>query len=249
MKSIDAEIIYENTIQADFVRRLNRFTAEVFLEGRIETVHVKNTGRLGELLIPRARVMLQNAAGIGRQVSAGQKAAGTSRKTAYDLISVYRPGLSWVNVDSLAPNLLVKKYLTGSCMYDSVRPEYAYGDSRIDFYMERGKERYLTEVKGCTLLSEDPSVGLFPDAPTERGVKHLRELAKAAGEGFCCSIAFVIQMNGVTHVMPNDGTQPEFGRALHEAIQAGVRVHSLACAVEADRIRILKDADETERYR
>lgn len=213
------------------MRRLNRFTAEVFLDGRIETVHVKNTGRLGELLLPRAKVTLQ-------------KAADPSRKTAYDLISVYRPGLSWVNVDSLAPNLLMKKYLTGLSAYDVVRPEFVYGDSRIDFYMERGGERYLTEVKGCTLLSEDPTVGLFPDAPTERGIKHLHELAKAAGEGIHASIAFVIQMNGVTRVRPNDAAQPEFGRALREAKEAGVCVSFYGCKVEADRICICTESHE-----
>lgn len=226
MSGIKAEIIYENTVPAKFLRRLNRFSAEVLIDGQIETVHVKNTGRLGELLLPNAQVTLQNA-------------GNPSRKTAYDLISVYKPELGWVNIDSLAPNLLVKQYLRNLGIYNVVRPEYTYGASRIDFYMECGEERYLCEVKGCTLLSEDPAAGLFPDAPTERGVKHLRELAKAAGDGIHCSIAFVIQMNGVRFVLPNDQTQPEFGIALREAEKAGVEIKCLSCHVEADRIRII----------
>lgn len=221
-----AEIIYGNTVPAEFVRRLNRFSAEVRLDSRIETVHVKNTGRLGELLLPDAKVTLQ-------------KAGNPERKTAYDLISVYRPGSGWVNIDSLAPNLLMKQYLENLGIYDVVRPEYPYGASRIDFYMKRGEEQYLCEVKGCTLLSEDPAVGLFPDAPTERGIKHLRELAKAAGDGIRSSIAFVIQMNGVRLVLPNDSTQPEFGKALQEAEEAGVGINFFRCHVEADRISII----------
>ena len=117
-----AELIYENTIPAVFVRRINRFTAEVLIDGRPEIVHVKNTGRLGELLLPKAKVTLQ-------------KAADPNRKTAYDLISVYKPRLKWVNIDSLAPNILMKKYLESMNYYDLIKPEYKYGDSRIDFYM------------------------------------------------------------------------------------------------------------------
>ncbi len=118
-----------------------------------------------------------------------------ARKTAYDLIAVYKEGLGLVNIDSQAPNQVVKEWLQGQD-FDLVRPEYRYGDSRIDFYMEKGGHRYLMEVKGCTL--ERDGIGYFPDAPTERGVKHLRELAQAQRKGYQCAVAFVIQMEGIT---------------------------------------------------
>lgn len=229
MEGSGAQILYENTCPAGFVKRLNRFSAVVRIGGEEEIVHVKNTGRLGELLLPGAAVTLQ-------------RAASAERKTAYDLISVRKDGLGWVNIDSLAPNLLMKRYLAGSGRYDLVRPEYTYGNSRFDFYMEKDGERFLREVKGCTLASEtEEGYGLFPDAPTERGVKHLRELAKAAEEGYRCSAAFVIQMNGIRRVRPNDGTMPEFGQAMEEAVRAGVEILHFSCRVEADRIRILRE--------
>ena len=228
-------IKYENTVPATFVRRVNRFVAEVEIEGKREQVHVKNTGRLKELLVPEAKVTLQ-------------KAEDPNRKTAYDLISVYKPGLEWVNIDSLAPNELMKQYLL-SQHYDVVKPEHTYGDSRFDFYMESQGEKYLTEVKGCTLAEDvKAGTGLFPDAPTQRGVKHLEELAKAAKEGYHCEIAFVIQMNGIRTVFPNDETQPEFGEALRRAVRAGVKVACYGCRVEADWIMITGVVDDTRRY-
>ena len=218
-------IIYENTVVGVFVRRINRFTAEVLIDGEPETVHVKNTGRLQELLLPKAKVTLQ-------------KKLNANRKTAYDLISVYKPGLKWVNIDSLAPNMLMKQQLM-SLNYDLVKPEYTYGKSRIDFYMESNGESFLTEVKGCTLADDlHPGIGLFPDAPTERGVKHLQELTKAAKEGYHCSIAFVIQMNGIHRVLPNKTAQPEFKEALVKAAKAGVQIVCYSCHVEADSIKI-----------
>ncbi len=224
----EASLIYENTLPAVFIKRLNRFSARVLIEGREETVHVKNTGRLGELLVQGAPVTLQ-------------RAGNPARKTAYDLISVYREGLSWVNIDSLAPNVLVRRYLESSLQYDLVRPEYTYGASRFDFYMEKGQERYLHEVKGCTLAPEPLSgTGYFPDAPTDRGIRHLKELAGAAALGWRCALDFVIQMNGIDRVEPNDRTQPAFGRALREAEEAGVQVFYFCCRVEADRIRVRK---------
>ncbi len=228
-------IYYENTVPALFVRRLNRFTAEVEIDGASKIVHVKNTGRLRELLVPKAKVTLQ-------------KTKNPNRKTAYDLISVYKPGLKWVNIDSLAPNELVKQALMGSG-FDLVKPEFTYGDSRFDFYMERNGEKYLTEVKGCT-LTEDPQsgIGLFPDAPTVRGVKHLNELAAAAKAGYHCSVVFVIQMNRIRRVLPNDKTQPEFGHALIRAEEAGVQVAYYSCHVEADSIRITGAVADTGRY-
>ena len=133
-------IIYNNTLSAIFLRRLNRFSAEVLINGTVEKVHVKNTGRLGELLVPEAEVTLQ-------------RAGNPERKTAYDLISVYKTGLQWVNIDSIVPNELMKQYLMG-LDYDVVKPEYTFGDSRFDFYMEKDGEKYLTEVKGCTRAAE-----------------------------------------------------------------------------------------------
>ena len=219
------EIIYENTVAGTFVRRINRFTAEVLIDGETELVHVKNTGRLQELLLPGAKVTLQ-------------KKLNENRKTAYDLISVYKSKLKWVNIDSLAPNALIKQQLT-SLNYDLVRPEYTYGNSRIDFYMERDGEKFLTEVKGCTLADDlHPGTGLFPDAPTERGVKHLHELTKAAKEGYHCTIAFVIQMNGIHRVLPNEAKQPEFKEALVKAAKAGVQIVCYSCHVEAESIKI-----------
>ena len=132
----------------------------------------------------------------------------------------------------------MKQYLM-SLDYDVVKPEYTFGDSRFDFYMERQGEKYLTEVKGCTLAADlEHGIGLFPDAPTERGLKHLDELAAAAKKGYHCQAAFVIQMNGIHTVLPNDDTHPEFGQALRRAAKAGVQVAFYECHVEADSIKI-----------
>jgi sugar fermentation stimulation protein A len=230
-----AIVRYENTVPGIFVRRNNRFTAQVLIDGKEKTVHVKNTGRLGEILLPGAKVTLQ-------------RAADPDRKTEFDLISVYRPGFKWINVDSLAPNALMKQFLLP--LYDVVKPEYTFGDSRFDFYMERGKQRYLAEVKGCTLAYDRKSgIGYFPDAPTQRGIKHLRELEKAAKEGYRCSIEFVIQMNGIHMVFPNDETHPEFRQALICAAKAGVEVVYHSCHVEADSIKITGSTDDSDRYR
>ena len=211
---------YKNITKAVFLDRPNRFIAHVELNGRIETVHVKNTGRCGELLIPGAELWLT--------------APGTpGRKTKYDLVAVRKANGVLFNIDSQAVNVVAGEWLEIRG-FDRIVPEYRYGDSRIDFYMERGKERHLLEVKGCTL--ERDGIGYFPDAPTERGVKHLRELIKAVHEGYLASIAFVIQMDGVTEVRPNIQTHPEFGTALEEAEKAGVRILFLPCHVEPDSI-------------
>ena len=229
-----AELFYGDMVEGRFVCRLNRFTAEVAVDGLVQKAHVRNTGRLGGLLLPGARVMLQHI-------------ASESRATAYDLISVYQEGLEWVNIDSLAPNALMKQFYLGAG-FDVVRPEYRYGNSRLDFYMERDGEKYLTEVKGCTLAGPEPGVGLFPDALTERGIKHLNELAEAAAQGCHCAIVFVIQMNGIHHVEPNDRIQPEFRQALGGAVHAGVRVICQGCRVGADRIWISSTVDDTARF-
>lgn len=234
MVRVKPTVIYENTVQGVFVKRVNRFTATVLIDGVEECVHIKNTGRLEELLVPKAKVTLQ-------------KAADSDRKTQYDLISVYKPKLKWVNIDSLAPNMLMKQELNQ--YYDLVKPEYRYGESRFDFYMERGEEKYLTEVKGCTLAADPKSgIGLFPDAPTKRGIKHLNELAAAAKAGYHCSIVFVIQMNGIHLVFPNNAIQPEFGDALVNAAKAGVQIVYYGCHVEADSIKITSMVCDTNRY-
>ncbi|MBR6381475.1 MAG: DNA/RNA nuclease SfsA [Lachnospiraceae bacterium] len=213
---------YENIIRAVFRSRPNRFIAEVDLNGHRETVHVKNTGRCRELLIPGCEVWLT--------------APGTpDRKTKYDLVAVRKENGVLFNIDSQAPNRVVKEWLATKD-YDRVIPEYTYGDSRIDFYMERGKERFLMEVKGCTL--EVDGIGYFPDAPTERGVRHIRELIRAKEEGYHAILAFVIQMDGVSEVRPNIGTHPEFGTAMEQAREAGVEILFLTCHVTPDELTV-----------
>ena len=215
---------YPNTCEAVFLDRPNRFVAHVELDGKTETVHVKNTGRCRELLLPGARVILS-------------KSDNPARRTAYDLIGVYKDGTRLFNIDSQAPNRVVGEWLQTQEL-TRIKPEYTFGDSRIDFYMERGGERWLLEVKGCTLERE--GIGYFPDAPSERGVKHLRELTKAAGQGWHCAVAFVIQTEGVTKVRPNTETHPAFGEALAEAAAVGVRVLHLPCRVMPDSLTILE---------
>lgn len=213
---------YQNIIHGQFHSRPNRFIAKVWIDGELETVHVKNTGRCRELLLPGAEVILECC-------------DQPTRKTKYDLIGVYKEGLGLVNIDSQAPNKVAKEWLLQQD-YTCVRPEYTYGDSRIDFYMERGEERYLMEVKGCTL--EVDGIGYFPDAPTERGIKHLHELSKAIDEGYHCMLAFVIQMEGIHEVRANAETHPAFGVALEEARQAGVEIVFLPCKIEEDSLSI-----------
>lgn len=219
-------MIYPRTREAVFLARPNRFVAEVELAGKRETVHVKNTGRCRELLLPGARVIL----------AAGE---GSRRKTAWDLITVMKPGLGWVNIDSQAPNRVVREWLDrgGIPGLTAVRPEYAWGASRMDFCLEREERRILLEVKGCTL--ERGGVGWFPDAPTLRGTKHLRELASARKAGWDCILAFVIALPGVREVLPNRETDPGFADALAEAEAAGVEVLQLPCAVGPDSLEIL----------
>ena len=218
---------YTNQYPAIFISRPNRFIATVDIEGTIETVHVKNTGRCRELLIPGVKVMLE-------------KSNNPDRKTKYDLVMVYKENLGWVNIDSQMPNALVREWLESEPEEFSgltlIKPEYIYGDSRVDFYLERGDERILIEVKGVTL--EIDGIGYFPDAPTERGVKHIRELIKARREGYEAYIAFVIQMNGIKEVRANMNTHREFGVALEEAQKAGVKVLMLECNVSENEIKI-----------
>ena len=218
---------YREIVEGAFIDRPNRFIAHVDVNDTVETVHVKNTGRCRELLVPGAAVRLE--------VPDNPK-----RKTKYDLVMVHKQGLGWVNMDSQAPNKVVAEWLaTGD--YDLVKSEYTYGKSRIDFYMEKNGEKYLLEVKGCTL--EVDGIGYFPDAPTERGVKHLHELEQAQQAGYRCAVAFVVQMEGVTEVRPNISTQPEFGTALAEAKAAGVRVLFLLCRIGRGSLEIVEQRE------
>ncbi len=213
---------YENITRAIFRKRPNRFIAEVEIDGHAETVHVKNTGRCKELLIPGCEVWLTSPGSPGR-------------KTKYDLVAVKKSNGILFNIDSQAPNKVVGEWLAKQ-NFDVVKPEYTFGDSRIDFYMERGDEKFLMEVKGCTL--EVDGIGFFPDAPTERGVKHIRELIRAKEAGYRAMLAFVIQMEGVTEVRANVDTHPQFGEALEDAKKAGVEVLFLTCHVEPDLLEI-----------
>ena len=216
---------YKNVVSGRFIERPNRFIARVEVDGVVETVHVKNTGRCGELLLPNAEVWLEPS----------DKA---ERKTKYDLITVRKSNGELFNIDSQAPNKVAREWLETQG-YDRIVPEYRYGASRIDFYMEKGEKRCLLEVKGCTL--EVDGIGYFPDAPTERGVKHLRELIRAKEECYDAAVAFVIQMNGINEVRANTATHPEFALALEEARSAGVEILFLRCRVASDEITVINE--------
>ena len=214
---------YHEVIKGRFLRRPNRFVAHVETADGIQICHVKNTGRCRELLVPDAAVYLE-------------KAADPARKTAYDLIAVKKGNLL-INMDAQAPNRVFQEWAAqGHFLPDvqSIRPEYRYGDSRLDFALCTPHGLHLVEVKGVTL--EEDGVVRFPDAPTERGVKHIRELEKAVREGTAATLFFVIQMRGVRWFSPNDDTHPEFGAALREAAAAGVRVCAYDCVVTPDQI-------------
>lgn len=232
---------YEKTVSGIFIDRPNRFIAHVEIDGVVETVHVKNTGRCKELLVPGCKVILEDFR---------SRPGFENRKTKFDLIAVYKitdghennPLL--INMDSQAPNKVVLEWLQNlpaERAYSFIKPEFTYGNSRVDFYMEKetggAVQKYLMEVKGCTL--ERNGLGYFPDAPTERGVKHLHELAAACGQGYKCFLAFVIQIPGVTQVFPNVETHPQFGEALEQAKAAGVEVLYLQCKVKEDEVVII----------
>lgn len=215
---------YAKVKKGIFEDRPNRFIAHVWVDGILETVHVKNTGRCKELLIKGVEVILEVS-------------DNPNRKTKYDLVCVYKQNLGWVNIDSQAPNKVVAEWLQTQD-YSFVKSEYRYGDSRIDFYMEKDEKKYLMEVKGCTL--EINGIGYFPDAPTERGVKHLRELTKAVNAGFHPIVAFVIQMEGITEVRANIDTHPAFGEALEDSKRVGVKVLGLCSRVTEDTLEIVE---------
>ena len=215
---------YENMTPGIFLARPNRFIAHVQIDGQTEVVHVKNTGRCRELLVPGCTVYCQ-------------RSNNPSRKTKFDLIAV-RKGDRLINMDSQAPNRAAGEWLASGGLGEisGLRAEVKQGDSRFDFAFDKDGKRCFLEVKGCTL--EEDGVCAFPDAPTERGAKHIRGLTEAARAGCGAYILFVIQMSDVKYIRPHDETDPEFGRALREAAANGVQVIAMDCAVEVDSMEV-----------
>lgn len=214
---------YQNVVKASFIERPNRFIAHVRMGEELLCVHVKNTGRCRELLVPGATVYLEEG-------------TNPNRKTKYDLIAVEK-GNRIINIDSQAPNQIFAEWVEAGGFgpdVTEIHREYSYGDSRLDFCLETGKGLHFVEVKGVTL--EVDGAARFPDAPTERGIKHIRELRRAVEEGFEATLFFVIQMESIKSMAPNDATHPAFGETLRQAAAAGVRVCAYDCSVAPDRV-------------
>ena len=222
---------YKTIVKAKFIERPNRFVAIVELDGCKETVHVKNTGRCKELLPAGTTVYLS-------------KSDNPSRKTAFDLVAVEKEadqGALLINMDSQIPNDVAEEWLKKGKLFTKkaiIKREVKCGNSRFDFYIEDGDRKAFLEVKGCTL--EDHGHAKFPDAPTERGVKHIEELIDCVKDGYEAYILFVIQMKGVKDFGPNDGTHKAFGDALRKAAAAGVRILAYDCIVSPDSLDIDK---------
>lgn len=215
---------YENMVPGIFLARPNRFIAHVEIAGQVEVCHVKNTGRCRELLPEGARVWCQQF-------------DNPNRKTKFDLITVQK-GQRWINMDSQAPNVAAKEWLLAGGLGEisELKGEYTHGDSRFDFSFMKDGRRCFLEVKGVTL--EHDGVCAFPDAPTERGTKHLRGLTKLTQEGYGAYVLFVIQMADVVYLHPNDATDPNFGKALRDAANAGVQVLAVDCLVTENTMQI-----------
>ncbi len=217
-------MVYKNIIKAKFINRPNRFIANIEIDGKTEVCHVKNTGRCKELLIPNATVFVQEC-------------AGGTRKTKYDLISVYK-GDKLVNIDSQAPNKVFHQWVLDSDFFGDIvliKPETKYKDSRLDFYIETANRRILIEVKGVTL--EENGVAMFPDAPTERGIKHMNELINSVDEGYKAWAVFIIQLKDVLYFTPNIKTHKAFGDVLKNAKSHGVNIMALDCDVTKNSIK------------
>lgn len=234
---------YENIRKGSFVKRPNRFLALAEIEGKMEVCHVKNTGRLGELLIPGAEIYLE------------EHPEQAKRKTRFSLIGVKKDG-QILNIDSQAPNKAVYEWIKAGGLIQGVtllRPEYRYLHSRFDFYAEtenaETKKKILIEVKGVTL--EERGIAMFPDAPTERGVRHIMELTECLEQGYEAFLVFVIQLTGVKWLEPNDRTQPAFGEALRAAAGRGVHILAVDCTVTPEElwvkdyipVRLFKEGD------
>ena len=216
---------YNNIIKGEFIDRPNRFIANVLIDNNIEVCHVKNTGRCKELLVKGTNVYLQ-------------KSDNPNRKTKYDLIAVQK-GDRLINMDSQIANYVALELVPN--LFDNIKifkPEYKYGNSRFDIYVETNTDKIFIEVKGVTL--ENDGVVSFPDAPTERGVKHLKELQKAVTEGYKAYVLFVVQMADVKYFEPNSKTHPEFAEELKKAKENGVVPLAFDCAVTPDSIEIRK---------
>ena len=221
---------YENIIKAKFISRPNRFIAEVNIDGNIEIAHVKNTGRCKELLIVGVTVYVQ-------------KSDNPLRKTKYDLISVVKNGML-INMDSQAPNKVFGEWVQqGNFVKDVeiIKPECKYGSSRFDFYIEAGSRKIFAEIKGVTL--EENGVVMFPDAPTERGVKHIKELCECVKNGYEGYIFFIIQMDQCRYFTPNKATHPEFAEMLKIASSCGVNIRALNCIVTKDELKIQNEVE------
>ncbi|MEI7884956.1 MAG: DNA/RNA nuclease SfsA [Clostridia bacterium] len=216
---------YKNIQQAKFLARPNRFIAEIEIAGKIELCHVKNTGRCKELLVAGATIFVEESDKKGR-------------KTKYDLISVYK-AQRLINMDSQAPNQVVEEWLKAGVLFKDIsllRREAKYKNSRFDFYLEVGKRKIFLEVKGVTLEAE--GIVSFPDAPTERGIKHLNELVECLQDGFEAYVIFLIQMEQVQYFKPNDMTHPAFGDALRAASEAGVVCLAYDCMVTSTTLTL-----------
>ena len=213
-------MIYNSIVKGRFISRPNRFIAYAEIDGKEEICHVKNTGRCRELLIPEADIILEIS-------------DNPNRKTKFDLISVYKNG-RLINIDSQAPNKIAADHLPKLFPDYIIKPEQKYKNSRFDFYLESANKRAFAEVKGVTL--ENENIVMFPDAPTERGVKHINELIHAVENGFDAYILFIIQMNQVKYLIPNYETHREFGEALHLAKQKGVKILAYDCIVKENEI-------------
>ena len=221
-------MLYSHIRKGTFLRRPNRFIAEVIIDGKLTLCHVKNTGRCKELLVPETTVFVEEV-------------FSEKRKTKFDLIAVEKQGVL-INMDAQAPNCVFREYINRGSFLPNItyiRPEYRWGDSRFDFYLEQGNLRHLVEVKGVTV--EENGVVRFPDAPTERGIKHIRGLISAMDQGFSSWICFVVQLGRAKYLVPNDDTHPEFGQALRAAKGAGVHILALACHVSSHSLEITHD--------
>lgn len=223
------DLQYANITEAIFVERPNRFVAKVILNGAIEAVHVKNTGRCREILIPGTKVFLE-------------KSFNPKRKMEYSLVAVYK-GDCLINIDSQAPNKVVRQALKKHKIKEFseinlLQPEVTYSGSRFDFYYESPDRKGFIEVKGVTL--EQDGIALFPDAPTQRGSRHLQELIVATQAGFQCAVIFLVQLSGVSCFRPNRETDREFARAVEAAIMGGVRVLAYECRVTPKTLNLTK---------
>lgn len=224
---------YGRTVRGTFVSRPNRFIARVLIDGNEETVHVKNTGRCREILVPGVTVILEDS-------------GNPSRKTRYDLIAAYK-GDTLINIDSQAPNRAFAEFIPRSGLFGGdpkVFPEHTHGDSRFDFYIESDERRIFVEVKGVTL--ENDGVCMFPDAPTERGLKHLRGLERCVSEGYEAYVALVVQMKGMKIFEPNYATHHEFGEEMERAEKSGVGILVYDCVVTEDSMAV--DSPLPHRY-